>query len=153
MLTKDVKYQKVSDFECSKCPDPALNAIRVIGVGLAVFVFFMIIIVINVRKIKESEVSVLLKIMTNYLQLITTTMSFSTKFPGNVTSMFSVFEEVGGASDTFLSFDCFVMDNNIKGPFPSNTLFKIFMAALLPLILTLIVFAVWLMVYLLARKY
>lgn len=120
---------------------------------IAVFTFFMIIIAINVRKTKESEVSVLFKIMTNYLQLITTTMSLSTKFPKNITNMFSVFEEVGGASDTFLSFDCFVMDYDIKGPFPSNTLFKIFMAALLPLVLTVIVFSIWLLVYLLARKY
>ena len=120
---------------------------------IAVFTFFMIIIAINVRKTKESQVSVLFKIMTNYLQLITTTMSLSTKFPKNITNMFSVFEEVGGASDTFLSFDCFVMDYDIKGPFPSNTLFKIFMAALLPLVLTVIVFSIWLLVYLLARKY
>ena len=120
---------------------------------IAVFTFFMIIIAINVRKTKESQVSVLFKIMTNYLQLITTTMSLSTKFPKNIINMFSVFEEVGGASDTFLSFDCFVMDYDIKGPFPSNTLFKIFMAALLPLVLTVIVFSIWLLVYLLARKY
>ena len=130
-----------------------MNAIRIIGVGIAVFVFFMIIIVINVNKTKESQVSVLFKIMTNYLQLITTTMSFSTRFPENITSMFSIFEEVGGASDTFLSFDCFVMDYDIKGPFPSNSLFKIFLAAFLPLILTIIVFSIWLLVYLLARKY
>ena len=152
-MINDIKYQKVANFECSECPDPALNAIRVIGVIMAVFVFFMIIIAINVRKTKESQVSVLFKIMTNYLQLITTTMSFSTRFPENITSMFSAFEEVGGASDTFLSFDCFVTDYDIKGPFPSNSLFKIFLAAFLPLILTVIVFSIWLLVYLLARKY
>jgi len=130
-----------------------MNAIRVIGVGIAVFTFFMIIIAINVRKTKESQVSVLFKIMTNYLQLITTTMSFSTSFPENIMSMFSIFEEVGGASDTFLSFDCFITDYDVKGPFPSNSLFKIFLAAFLPLILTLIVFSIWLLVYLVARKY
>ena len=120
---------------------------------MAVFLFFMIIIAINVRKTKESQVSVLFKIMTNYLQLITTTMSFSTSFPENIMSMFSIFEEVGGASDTFLSFDCFITDYDVKGPFPSNSLFKIFLAAFLPLILTLIVFSIWLLVYLVARKY
>jgi len=153
MITNDSKYQKVSDFECLKCPDPAINAIRVIGIAIFVFVFFMIIIVINVRKTKESQVSVLLKIMTNYLQLITTTMSFSTRFPSDIINMLSVFEEVGGASDTFLSFDCFVTDYDIKGPFPSNTLFKIFLAAFLPPMLTLIVFLIWLLVYLVARRY
>ena len=120
---------------------------------MAVFLFFMIIIVINVRKKKENETSILFKIMANYLQLITTTMAFSTKFPTSMINMFSAFEEIGGASDTFLSFDCLVIDYDIKGPFPSNTLFKIFLSALLPLILTAIVFLIWLLTYLLARKY
>jgi len=107
---------------------------------LLVFLFFMIIIVINVKKSKESEISVLFRIMTNYLQLITTSMSFSTSYPKILGDMFSPFEQVGGASDTFLSFDCFITDYEIKEPFPSNVFFKVFLAALLPIILTLFVF-------------
>ena len=91
--------------ECSKCPDPVMNAIRVIGVALAVFLLFLLIIVINVKKTKESEVSVLFKIMTNYLQLMTATLSFSLGYPKAITDVFSPFEQVGGTSLTFLSFD------------------------------------------------
>lgn len=95
----------MNDFECQKCPNQVLNSIRVIGVLLIVFVFFMIIIAINVRKSKESEISVLFRIMTNYLQLLTTSISFSSNFPGTLTDIFIPIRRVGGASETFLSFD------------------------------------------------
>jgi hypothetical protein len=124
-----------------------VNTIRVVGVGLVVFVFFMIIIVINVRKTKESEISVLFRIMTNYLQIVTTSMSYTSDFPDTLTSILVPAQKVGGSSETFLSFDCFIMDYDIKGPFPSNVLFKLFLAAFLPIILTLIVSGIWLSIY------
>jgi len=100
----------------------------------------MIIIVINIKKSKESQVSVLLRIMTNYLQLVTTSLSFSTNYPKTIEDIFAAFKQVGGASNTFLSFDCFITDYEIKYPFPSNMFLKVFLAALLPIILTVLVF-------------
>jgi hypothetical protein len=152
-ISGSTKYQKVNDFECQKCPNMVLNTIRVVGVGLLVFIFFMIIIVINVRKTKESEVSVLFRIMANYLQLLTTSMAFSSSFPDSLTNLFSPVKRVGGASDTFLSFDCFITDYEIRGPFPSNVLFKLFLAAFLPIILTLLVSAIWIAIYFAFRKW
>jgi hypothetical protein len=152
-ITSSTKYQKVNDFECRKCPNMAMNTIRVLGIGLLVFIFFMVIIIINVRKTKESEVSVLFRIMTNYLQLLSTSMSFSSSFPESLTDIFTPIQRVGGASDTFLSFDCFITDYEIKGPFPSNVLFKLFLAAFLPIILTLIVSLIWLAIYFAHRKW
>ena len=131
----------------------ALNTIRVVGVGLLVFIFFMGIIVINVRKTKESEVSVLFRIMTNYLQLLTTSMSFSSNFPRSLTNIFVPVQRVGGASDTFLSFDCFINDYEIRGPFPSNVLFKLFLTAFLPIILTLLVWLLWSILWVVRRKW
>ena len=87
----------------------------------------MLLIIINVKKTKESEVSVLFRIMTNYLQLLTTSMSFSTSYPGALSDIFYPAQRVGGSSDTFLSFDCFVDDYQIKGPFESTALFKQFL--------------------------
>ena len=95
----------------------------------------MIIIVINVRKTEENEISVLFRILTNYAQLITTTISFSTQYPVVLTDLLLPVKNVGDSSDAFLSFDCFITDYEIKGPFPSNSFFKLFLTALLPLIL------------------
>ena len=142
----------MGNFECQKCPNPVLNSIRVFGLCLLVFIFIMLLIIINVRKTKESEVSVLFRIMTNYLQLLATSMSFSTRYPGALSDIFYPAQRVGGSSDTFLSFDCFVDDYQIKGPFESAPLFKQFLLFFLPLILFIIVALFWLVVYLLKRK-
>jgi hypothetical protein len=152
-VTATTKYQKFNDFECQECPNVALNSIRVIGVSLLVFIFFMIIIFINVRKTKESQISVLLRIMTNYLQLLTTSMSFSSSFPDTLTNLFAPIQKIGGASETFLSFDCFITDYDIKGPFPSNPLFKLFLTVFLPIILALIVSLIWITVYLIHKSW
>jgi hypothetical protein len=147
------KYQKVSDYEWEKCPSIVVNSIRVIGLGILVFIFFMILIAINVRKTKDSEVSILMRIMTNYLQIITTSSSFSSKYPTVVVDSLAPVQRFGGASDTFLSFDCFITDYEIKGPFPENSYFKLFLTAILPLILTMIVGIIWTIVHFVSRKW
>ena len=104
-MTDSIKYQRVADNICEKCPDPVYNAIRVIGVGVIVFVFFMLMIIINIRKKQESEVSTLMRILTNYLQLIASTLSFSIDYPETFTDIFYPVNRVGSSSETFLSFD------------------------------------------------
>jgi hypothetical protein len=65
----------------------------------------MVLIAINVRKRKENEVSVLIRIMTNYLQLMVTIMSFTPVFPKTLFAVLSPVKRLGDASETFLSFD------------------------------------------------
>ena len=113
----------------------------------------MVLIIVNVRKTRESEVSVLLRILTNYLQLVTTSMAFSAKYPSSLTEVFYPVQRMGGSSETFLSFDCFISDYDIKGPFPSNAFFKLFLTSLLPLILFVIVAVIWGVAYLIKKKW
>jgi predicted outer membrane repeat protein len=152
-VTKDGKYQRQNENEWAKCPNPAFNAIRVIGLILLVFLFIMVIIVTNIRKTKESQMSTLLRILTNYLQLLTLSMSFDVSYPDSLSDMFIPVSRIGASSSTFLSFDWFVEDYEIKGPFPSNSFFKIFLSALLPLILVLIVSLIWVALYFIKRKW
>lgn len=105
--------------------------------------FFMALIIINIRKKVESEMSTLLRIMTNYLQLLTTSLSFDVNYPKALTKIFYPIERVGSSSDTFLSFDCFITGSEITGSFPSNSFYKLFLTALLPLILFLIFSLIW----------
>ena len=120
---------------------------------LIVFSFFMFTIILNVRKTEESQFSVLLRILTNYLQLITTTMSMSLSYPPTLTSIFGPITRLGGSSDTFLSFDCFATDYEIKGPFESNSILKLFLLAFLPIALFIIVALIWLIIYAINKKY
>ena len=143
VIEDGVKYSKVSDYECQKCPSAVLNAIRVVGMVLLVFVFIFIIVVVNIRKTKESQISVLLRILTNYLQLIASMMSFDIKYPTTLSDMFLPFSQIGSSSEVFMSFDCFVTDYDVKGPFSSNKIFKVFLSALLPVILLIVFILIW----------
>ena len=113
----------------------------------------MLLIIINIRKSKESELSTLMRILTNYLQLISTSLSFDVQYPRSLTDMFVPVNRVGSSSDTFLSFDCFVTNFEITGPFPSNTFFKLFLMALLPIILFVIISMIWVVVKLIRKQW
>ena len=151
-IVDGIKYEQFNSFEWLQCPKPFFNGIRVIGLILLVFGFFLFMIIINVRKTKESQLSVLLRILTNYLQLVTTSMSMSLSYPKSLFRMFSPFQKFGGPSDAFLSFDWFITDYEIKGPFDSNAALKLFLLGLLPIILFIIVSLLWLLIYLLNEK-
>lgn len=99
------KFQRVGLYECEKCPDPTLNVIRVIGFMLLIIFFIVILIIVNIKKKKESQLSILLRIFTNYLQLIATAMSFNLQYPSFIVEMFYPVEKVGSTSESFLSFD------------------------------------------------
>ena len=40
----DVKYERISDNTCSKCPDPMFNIIRIVGFSLLIIIFLIILI-------------------------------------------------------------------------------------------------------------
>lgn len=118
-----------------------------------VFCYFMALIILNVRKTKESELSVLIRILTNYLQLITTSMSMSLSYPGILDSITDPLKRFGGSGETFLSFDCFVTDSQIKGPFESNAAFKLFLLIFLPIGLFALISLIWTLVYIFRNKW
>lgn len=113
----------------------------------------MMIIIVNTKKTSESTVSILLRILTNYAQIITTTMSFSSNQPSVLKDLLVPVKNIGDSSTAFMSFDCFVNDYEIKGPFPSNAFLKLFLLILLPLAIFGIVALIWTIVYVLNRKW
>ncbi|CAI2374896.1 unnamed protein product [Moneuplotes crassus] len=153
LVNEEVKYRKVSNAKCDKCPDIIANTFLVVGLASLVFAFIMILIVINIRKTKESQLSVLIRIMTNYFQLIFTSLSLTTNYPTSLVTFFEISEMFGNASDTFLSVDCFIRDYDVEGAFGSNAVFKLFLLVLLPLILFALVALIWIVAFFLKRKY
>ncbi|CAI2377172.1 unnamed protein product [Moneuplotes crassus] len=153
VITDSSKYERINDFECRKCPNPVTNAIQVIGVIILVFGFFVLLVVINVKKTTESEISVLLRILTNYLQLVTVSISMSDEYPSLVISLFVPVKMFGGSADAFMSFDCFIKNSDITGPFGSNAIFKLFLLSFLPMILFLAISLIWLVLYFINKKW
>jgi len=104
-IVEGEKYEEVNEFECRKCPNPLMNAFRVFGLILLIFGWYMTLIIINIRKTSESELSILLRIMTNYLQLITTSLTLTASYPDSLFDFFVPAQIFGANSEVFLSFD------------------------------------------------
>ena len=102
------RYMRMGDHECSLCPDPFINSMRILFVLTIVLVIIMVLILFNIRKQKESEASIVGKILTNYLHMISTSASFNIAFPKQFYEFFSPAKQIAQSTDTILSFDCFI---------------------------------------------
>lgn len=62
----------------------------------------------------KKEMSVYLKILLNYLQMISIIRSLELKWPFYVGNYLDIYANFGGVSTQILSFDCLLQDNNIE---------------------------------------
>lgn len=133
-IVDGVKYQKVGNYECTKCPDPILNGVKVIGIALLIFIFLLVLVGIAIRKKRENQTSILLRILANYLQLLAVSTAFRVNYPSSFMEAMNSAESLGSVSETFLSFECFIRNSHVTGFAPSTIVFKSFLTALLPII-------------------
>ena len=145
-IINNTKYELAGNFQCQKCPDATLNSIRVAGFLILVWIFLSGIIIVNIRKKVENEFSILLRIFANYIQLVTLSLSFGITMPSDFADIFNQSSSVGSPNQSFLSFDWFIEDYEIKAFAPNNTIFKLFLFGLLPLGLIIII---WILIVLL----
>ena len=76
-----------------------------IGIGVMLLVFIVLLITVNIKKVKESQTSILFRIMTNYLQIMTATLAYGMKFPQILSNMFLPIERIGSSSGALVSYD------------------------------------------------
>ena len=69
-IVDGVKYAKTSEIQWAKWDIGLINILKFVGVVFAAFIFLTIMIIILIRKKKENQTSILLRILTNYFQLI-----------------------------------------------------------------------------------
>ncbi|CAI2367266.1 unnamed protein product [Moneuplotes crassus] len=139
VATEEIKFQPRTNFQCGKCPNKLMNAIRVIGLQILVLAFLGFIIVVNFKKKTENQLSILMRIFTNYVQLISASISFNIDFPKSFNDLFSLSDRLSSAEYSFFSFDCFIEDYEVKLFAPSNALFKMMLYLILPLFVFLLV--------------
>jgi hypothetical protein len=69
------------------------------------FAFISTIVIVSIRKKKENNFSVLLRIFTNYAQLLTASLSFDTNLPDGFINIFSLPDRFTAPNESFFSFD------------------------------------------------
>ena len=65
------QYQRTGDHEWGVCPDPILNAFRIFGLVILLVIIVIVIIWSNIRTTEDSPSSILIRILTNYFQVVT----------------------------------------------------------------------------------
>ena len=129
------------------------NAIRIGGIMIAILAYLTYLIAINLKKASDSQMATLMRIMTNYLQVISTVLAFDANFPNAINDIFSPAYMIGSSSESFVSVDCFIQDSEMNAFAPNATIFKIFLNSLLPIVLILFYSIIWVILHLVFKKY
>lgn len=140
------QYQRTGDHKCGICPDPVLNFFRILGLLILLVLFVVVVIWSNMRTVEDSPTSILIRILTNYFQIITSAASFNLTFPSSLQGFFEGVKTVGESAKIFLSIDCFVQDLGMVKADDTTEYFKALITALTPFIFVLIVLCVWLLI-------
>ena len=101
---------------------------------------------VNLQKKEDSNISVLMRIMTNYLQILAAALAFNLNFPNYLSGLLLNAQRVGESSGIFLSFDCLIINTRAAEIFDNVAFFKVLLAALVPILMILvsvIIFAIW----------
>jgi len=127
-------YSHTDKNVCGKCPEPSTNAVRLAFLALALVLVQALMVWLTLRASvrPKAEHSILIKIMTNYLQLVTLVVGFKLKWPKAVESTFFAQNAVGEASEQLFSFDCLIGANGSQA---DVYYWKIVIMALMPLLL------------------
>ena len=129
------------------------NIIRIVGIMIAILIYLTYLIAINLKKSSDSQMATLMRIMTNYLQVVSTVLAFDADFPDTVNEVFAPANMIGSSSESFVSLDCFIQGSEMNAFAPNATIFKIFLIALLPLILILVYSLMWIIMHLAFKTY
>ena len=87
-------YERDSSFACRKWPDVVLNTIRIVDVMMPVLIYLTYLIAINLKKSLESQTTTLMRILTNYLQVVSTVIVFNANYSQSLTNLFSPAEMI-----------------------------------------------------------
>jgi hypothetical protein len=140
------QYQRTGDNACGICPDVVLNGFRLLGLLILLVIFVIIVIWSNIRAQKDSPSSILIRILANYFQIITSAASFNLTFPKSLDGFFEGVKAVGESARIFLSIDCFVQDFSMVKNTGTTEYFKAMMTGLCPFIFVAVVIIGWLIV-------
>eukprot|EP00347_Sterkiella_histriomuscorum_P022266 403331092 len=155
----EIGYSRTgSTYKCSKCPDPASNSFKLIGLMfiMIALLYLMIRSTLQSALQKKNYVSVYIRILTNHLQLLMLTASFDLKWPDQLQEFFNSVKPVSEASTQFISFDCFIDSRKEENDTQTTRIimWKMVMMALAPIIVVIVSIITWRLIYYwYSRKY
>ena len=123
-----------------------------LGITFTILAYMTYLIIINLKKTTDSQTTTLMRILTSYLQVISTVLAFDANYPDIVDDLFSPAHTIGSSSESFVSLDCFIQDSEMNAFAPNAAIFKIFLISLLPIFLIILYSVMWAILHTIFRK-
>ncbi len=123
---------------------------KITGIFVGLSFALALLIWVNLRSQKESETSVVTRIMLNYVQIFTSAAAFNLDWPKYLTEFFGIFSSVGEVAESLISFDCFLQDAGLTGKDTPTIYFNIISITLLPIAMGIaftLFFLIWKMIF------
>ena len=76
-----------------------------LAIMAAVLGYLAYLILINLKKTVENQTTPLMRILTNYLQVISTVLAFDSNYPEVLNDMLTPANTIGSSSESFVSID------------------------------------------------
>lgn len=147
---------------CIDCAENALNYVYTIGY-LLVAVGVILFIIREATKEKDEEElgedkderldTILLRIFTNYLQMISIISSFNMDWPSQLNTAFQQFNQISTAASQIFSFDCF-LQGAVFNKFSIKPFFlKVVVTSIVPILIAIVSILAWITLYILRFKF
>ena len=76
-----------------------------IFIMIVILTYLTYLISINLMKSSESQIATVMRILTNYLQVISTILTFDANFPNTMIEAFQPVDMIGSSSESLVSLD------------------------------------------------
>ncbi|CDW73478.1 UNKNOWN [Stylonychia lemnae] len=122
-VNQGLKYAKYGQNECVECQENALNILFIIGLFL-ILLYLTFLIYTNMKFKDDRQISVIMRIFTNYLQMTAYLSSINLDWPINLKQFYQMFIQVGQSYESIMSVDCFMINTVAKNNYDDLTFFK-----------------------------
>eukprot|EP00347_Sterkiella_histriomuscorum_P015814 403355584 len=136
-IVDGVKYSRTGFNTCDTCPEQGFNILLFQAV-LLIFGFLTALVSLNIRSRKSSEIAVIMRILTNFLQIMSSTSLLDLRWPDSLKSFFMPFTYVGDSVQSVIYFDCFLQNSVVTNDKNSFVYFKTILICFLPVFLVMI---------------
>lgn len=147
---------------CINCSNNTFNYVYTIGF-IVVSVVAIGYIIRKATKDKDEEDldededdrldTILIRIFTNYIQMISIISSFPLNWPGQLTTLFQQYNTLSTAASQMFSFDCF-LQTAVFSKFTIESFFlKVLVTSIVPILITLVSILLWISIYLFRFKF
>ena len=140
---------------CRKCPPIGLNIFRLLSffIIFALLIVIMVVSTLRTATKKKSKLTVYMRILMNYLQVLVLAANFNINYPQLFLDFIRIADFVSSPATSFLSIDCF-----LKAEFDSDSItrihnLKLIIMSTLPIILSIISTICWLVICLIKKRF